>query len=131
MAELAGERRFGKEGLVHHALGLGAQVFRELEHLDRDLPVGERIVREVHPAGGAAADLTKDRVFAQVLLELELHRHVQPSLSQDSAPEKRKLVGPHSNPASWESGEGLFSGAALPESGEDFSSGRIWFSGRS
>ena len=75
MAELAGERGLGEERLVHHALGLRIDVLVEEEHLDGDVAVGERVAREVHAAGRAAADLPNDRVFAQVLLELELHRH--------------------------------------------------------
>src|SRR5712691_8266108 len=39
-------------------------------------PVGEGIAREVDAAGRSAADLANDRVFPQVLQELELHRHV-------------------------------------------------------
>ncbi len=76
MAELAGERRLGEERLVHHALGLRIDVLVEQEHLDGDFPVGEGIAREVDAAGRSAADLANDRIFPQVLQELELHRHV-------------------------------------------------------
>src|SRR5258708_702755 len=75
MVELASERRLGKERLVHHALGLRIDVVGEQEHLDGDVPVGEGVARKINAAGRSAADLPNDRVFAQVLLELELHRH--------------------------------------------------------
>ena len=72
VVQLAGERGLGDERLVHHALGLGVDAGRELQHLDRDVAVGERVAREVHAAGGAAADLADHRVLADRLLPLDL-----------------------------------------------------------
>src|SRR3990170_2660588 len=72
--ELAGERRFGQKRLVHHALGLRIGVLVEQEHLDRHLAVGERVARQVHMAGGAAADLAQDRILGELHLRLEGRR---------------------------------------------------------
>ncbi len=66
VVQLPGERRLGDERLVHHALFLRIGVLVELEHLDRHVAIGEGIAREVHLAGGAAADLLRDRIFADV-----------------------------------------------------------------
>src|SRR5882762_1131229 len=63
-ASLAGKRRLGDERLVQHALGVRVGMGVEQEHLDRHLAVGEWIARQIDAAGGAAADLPQDRVFA-------------------------------------------------------------------
>ncbi len=72
MVELAGERGLGHERLVLHPLGLGVGALARQQHLDRHVPVGERIAREVDAAGRAAADLAQHGILADRLLQLEL-----------------------------------------------------------
>ena len=57
VVQLAGERGLGHERLVDHALAFGIRARGELQHLDRHVALGERVAREEHAAGGAAADL--------------------------------------------------------------------------
>ena len=79
VAELAGERGFGDERLVHDALGIGIGPLLELQHLDGDVSLREGVAREVHAARGPDADLADDRILADRLLRrrgLDLHEVV-------------------------------------------------------
>src|SRR2546423_2307611 len=67
MIQLARERGLRDERLVLHALLRLVGALIEQEHLDRDVALGERVAREVHPARSAGADLPHNRVFADVL----------------------------------------------------------------
>src|SRR5205823_3602064 len=92
--ELAGERGFGEKRLAHHLRRLLGDMLVELEDLDRDVAVGERVAREIDAAGRPAADLAGDRVLADMLFELELDGQAAPprarskrgSLSEEARP---------------------------------------------
>ena len=73
VVELAGERGFGDERLVHARARSRYRAPRaNSQHLDRDVALGERVARKVDVAGGAAADLADHRVLADRLLRLRL-----------------------------------------------------------